>query len=119
VRCSFGFDPNAQRPRYPLPNPSPSRLSAACRHDLHCQPVASVRLEPAHLDYHIVIASHAHGYPSHADTHHKHHFDHTTWTRIDPPEWIGEARCPQLADVLYELEDWWNDTGQHLEIEDE
>jgi hypothetical protein len=61
----------------------------------------------------------AHDYPSHAETHHKHHFDHTTWTRIDPAEWIGEARCPQLVDVLYELEDWWNDTGQHLEIEDE
>jgi hypothetical protein len=41
----------------------------------------------------------AHGYPGHADIHHKHHFNHTTWKRIDPPEWIGEANCPQLVDI--------------------
>jgi hypothetical protein len=33
--------------------------------------------------------------------------------------WIGEANCPQLIDVLDELEDWWHETGQHLhQVED-
>lgn len=58
----------------------------------------------------------AHDYPHHADAHHKHHFDHATWKRLDPPEWIGEADCPQPIDVLYELEDWWRETGQHLDL---
>jgi hypothetical protein len=58
----------------------------------------------------------AHDYPSHADTHHKHHFDHLTWSRLDPPGWLGDANCPQLIDVLYELEDWWHETGQHLNL---
>lgn len=58
----------------------------------------------------------AHDYPNHADTHHKHRFDHTTWKRLDPPEWIGEAGCPQLIEVLTELEDWWHESGQHLDI---
>lgn len=61
----------------------------------------------------------AHDYPDHADAHHKHHFDHTTWKRRDPPEWIGEARCPRLIDVLHELGDWWQEIGQHLDIGEE
>ena len=60
----------------------------------------------------------AHDYPGHADAHHKHHFDHTTWTRLGPPEWIGQVDCPQLIDVLSELEDWWYETGQHLDLGD-
>lgn len=60
----------------------------------------------------------AHGYPGHGDAYHKHHFDHPTWTRIDPPEWIGEERCPRLADVIYDLEDWWGAAGQHLDLEE-
>ncbi len=56
----------------------------------------------------------AHDYPGHPDTHHKHHFDHTTWKRRDQPEWIGEAESPRLIDVLSEVEAWWYESGQHL-----
>jgi hypothetical protein len=59
----------------------------------------------------------AHSYEGHADAHHKHRFDHKTWTPIDPPVWVGEADWPHLSDVINELLGWWNDTGQRLELD--
>jgi hypothetical protein len=53
----------------------------------------------------------------HPDTHHKHTFDHSTWTEKAPPEWIGEERWPHLGDVLAELRQWWETTGQHLDLD--
>jgi len=57
----------------------------------------------------------AHPYPSHADSYHKHRFDHTTWKEIKPPVWIGRAHWPHLSDVIEELRVWWEQTGQFLD----
>ena len=53
----------------------------------------------------------------HADAHHKHRFDPTTWQEIKPPLWIGEDGWPHLSDVVEELRDWWETVGIHLRIE--
>lgn len=53
----------------------------------------------------------------HADAHHMHRFDPTTWREIEPPLWIGEERWPHLSDVVEELRHWWETTGRHLELE--
>lgn len=50
----------------------------------------------------------------HPDAHHKHVFDPTTWAERPPPEWIGEERRRNLSDVIAELRQWWEATGQHL-----
>jgi hypothetical protein len=54
----------------------------------------------------------------HEDAHHKHRFDHTTWTEIEPPQWIGEERWPHLNEVVEELRDWWESEGKLLGLED-
>lgn len=54
----------------------------------------------------------------HADAHHKHRFDHTTWREIDPPEWIGEERWSTLGEVIEELHEWWYETGRFLFAEE-
>jgi hypothetical protein len=53
----------------------------------------------------------------HRDAHHKHRFDHRTWRRINPPDWISEEGWPHLSDAIEELREWWETTGQHLNIE--
>ena len=50
----------------------------------------------------------------HADAHHKHLYDHRTWDEVTPPEWIGHDRRPFLRDVIEELRQWWETTGQFL-----
>jgi hypothetical protein len=52
----------------------------------------------------------------HPDAHRKHRFDHSTWTEIAPPVWIGEDRWPHLSDVIEELREWWESTGRHLDL---
>lgn len=66
------------------------------------------------LDRPIFRYDNAHVYrrEGHADEHHKHRFDSTTWQEIEPPEWIGRARWPHLSEVVEELESWWRTTGQ-------
>jgi hypothetical protein len=59
----------------------------------------------------------AHTYCAQANAHHKHRFDYMTWQPIHPPEWVGEARWPHLSEVIDELQTWWNETGQHLELD--
>ena len=53
----------------------------------------------------------------HADAHHKHRFDPTTWQEIEPPLWIGEEHWPHLSDVVEELRDWCETTGRLLRLE--
>jgi hypothetical protein len=53
----------------------------------------------------------------HADAHHKHRFDPTTWQEIKPPVWIGEESWPHLSDVVEELRKWWETAGMHMGIE--
>ncbi|MGI8642707.1 MAG: toxin-antitoxin system TumE family protein [Thermomicrobiales bacterium] len=60
--------------------------------------------------------AHAYSREGHADEHHKHRFDPTTWQEIKPPEWIGRARWPHLSEVVEELEAWWRTAGQHLDL---
>lgn len=52
--------------------------------------------------------------PGHADAHHKHRFDPTTWQEIKPPRWFGVERWPHLSEAVEELRDWWETTGRHL-----
>jgi hypothetical protein len=59
---------------------------------------------------------HVYSREGHPDAHHKHIFDHSTWRERTPPEWIGEDRWPHLSDVLEELRQWWESTGQHLDL---
>jgi hypothetical protein len=35
---------------------------------------------------------------------------------VDPLEWIGEVRRPHLSDVIEELRQWWETTGQFLDL---
>ncbi len=56
----------------------------------------------------------AHGYPGHADDHHKHCVDYRVWEYIEPPEWIGHDRWPHISDVVEELQLWWLEIGQYL-----
>jgi len=56
----------------------------------------------------------AHPYTEHPDDHHKHFYDLVTWQEVDPPQWVGRNALPTLAEVLEELYDWWNETGQFL-----
>ncbi|HEX5498394.1 MAG TPA: hypothetical protein VFX03_04170, partial [Thermomicrobiales bacterium] len=55
--------------------------------------------------------------PGHEDAHHKHLFDPATWREKLPEEWIGFDRWPHLNEVIEELRDWWETTGQLLGIE--
>ncbi len=55
--------------------------------------------------------AHCHGYAGHKDEHHKH-----IWEQIDPPEWVGRSGWPHLNEVIEELQDWWEETGQHLDL---
>lgn len=50
----------------------------------------------------------------HEDEHHRHRYDYTTWTEVSPPEWIGRDRQPQIRDVIVELQEWWQEIGQHI-----
>lgn len=58
-----------------------------------------------------------HPHAGHADAHHKHCYDHTTWEEIRPPEWVGRDNWRHLSDVIAELQAWWDETGQHLGLE--
>jgi hypothetical protein len=60
--------------------------------------------------------SHSYVREGHPDPHHRHRFDHRTWQEITPPEWIGKGRWPQLSDVIEELRQWWETTGQFLDL---
>lgn len=55
--------------------------------------------------------AHRYAHEGHADEHHKHRFNHTTWQEINPPEWVGRERWPHLDAVIQELSDWWRETG--------
>lgn len=50
----------------------------------------------------------------HPDAHHKHRFNHVTWTEIEPPLHVGHDRWPTLGDVIDELATWWEETGRFL-----
>ena len=58
----------------------------------------------------------AHPHADHQDAHHKHVFNPRTWEEQIPPDWIGRDGWPHLSDVLKELEDWWFEIGQHLDL---
>ncbi|MGH2614134.1 MAG: toxin-antitoxin system TumE family protein [Thermomicrobiales bacterium] len=60
---------------------------------------------------------HAYSREEHPDAHHKHIFNHGTWEEIVPPVWVGEASRPQLSDVIEELRQWWEATGQYLDLQ--
>jgi hypothetical protein len=60
----------------------------------------------------------AHSYLGHGDAHHKHRFDHFTWERIEPPEWVGQETWPHLNEVIEELRTWWYEIGQNLHLEE-
>lgn len=51
----------------------------------------------------------------HADAYHKHVFDPSTGTELPhSPEWVGLPDWPTLREVLDELFEWWQETGQYL-----
>lgn len=56
----------------------------------------------------------AHTHPGHEDEHHKHIFDHRTWQEIRPPACVTRAGWPTLGQVIDELYEWWQETGQFL-----
>lgn len=58
----------------------------------------------------------AHSHEGHADEHHKHRYDPSTWQAITPVEWIGHDRWPHLNVVIEELREWWESTGQFLDL---
>lgn len=60
--------------------------------------------------------AHRYAREGHADEHHKHRFDPATWQEIEPPEWIGRDRWPHLNEVIEELREWWETTGQFLNL---
>lgn len=64
----------------------------------------------------IVRYDNAHRYAreGHADEHHRHRYNHSTWQEIEPPEWIGRDRWPHLNEVIEEVREWWEVTGRHL-----
>jgi hypothetical protein len=43
-------------------------------------------------------------------------FDHSTWREVGTPIWIGRSAWPHLSQVLEELQAWWRDTGQYVDI---
>ncbi len=104
-----------------------------CRHGLFVDVVKTLEVDRRHrartirYSYHagirgpqgrpILRYDNAHPYPGHADAHHKHRFDHTTWKPIEPPDWVGHDGWPHLSDVLGELKAWWDAVGQHLGAE--
>lgn len=56
----------------------------------------------------------AHRHPHHEDEHHRHRYDPSTWDEIVPPEWVGRDNWPHLNEVVEELREWWEATGQRL-----
>jgi hypothetical protein len=56
----------------------------------------------------------AHPHPGHIDEHHKHLFDLQTWREIKPPVCVTRAGWPTLGQVIEELFEWWEETGQFL-----
>jgi len=52
----------------------------------------------------------------HDDEHHRHRYDCLNWQEIEPPEWIGQNRWPHLSQVIEELQEWWINTGQYLDL---
>lgn len=58
--------------------------------------------------------AHRYAREGHGDEHHRHRYDHATWQEIEPPEWIGRGGWPHLNEVIEELRDWWETTGQRL-----
>ncbi len=69
---------------------------------------------PSHRPIFRYDNSHTYLREGHPDAFHKHRFDHQTWEEVRPPEWIGYDNWPTLADVIEELYDWWQKTGQFL-----
>jgi hypothetical protein len=55
----------------------------------------------------------------HLDAHHKHLYSWETNQQTGAPEWIGEAKWPTLSEVLYELYDWWQETGKFLSLDED
>lgn len=63
--------------------------------------------------------AHQYSSPEHHDAFHRHDFDPATnEQRPGLPAWIGQENWPTLADVLAELEEWWYETGQHLNLQE-
>lgn len=62
--------------------------------------------------------AHRYAREGHEDEHHKHRFDSATWQEIEPPVWVGRERWPHLSNVIEELIEWWESTGQHLDLGD-
>ena len=58
------------------------------------------------------------GRAGHPDEHHRHRFDPLTWREVQPPEWIGGERRPDLAGVIEELRQWWETIGRSLDLPD-
>lgn len=56
----------------------------------------------------------AHTYRGHADEHHKHSRDPSTWEEFGRPIWVGRDQWPHLNDIIEELREWWETTGRHL-----
>lgn len=56
--------------------------------------------------------AHTYAREGHADAHHKHRYDYSTWEEIRPAEWVGYDHWPTLADVLEELYAWWQEIGR-------
>jgi len=56
----------------------------------------------------------AHKYRGHSDEHHKHCFDPSNWEEIGRPVWVGRDQWPHLDEIIEELREWWEDSGQHL-----
>ena len=56
----------------------------------------------------------AHPHPGHEDEHHKHIFNPVTWREIKPPVCVTRSGWPTLGQVIQELFDWWQETGQFL-----
>ena len=57
----------------------------------------------------------AHGerpHPGHQDPFHKHTFD-------GQMEWIGLASWPTLFQVIEELHEWWEESGQYLHLDEQ
>lgn len=57
----------------------------------------------------------AHPWPHHADAHHKHVYSPPGSPEPGRVTWVGYDDWPSLFDVVQELRDWWEETGQYLD----
>lgn len=105
----------------------------ACRHGLFIDVDKTLEINrrgqarTVRYDYHAGIVGpegkavfrydNAHGCSGHPDHHHRHRFDVQTWGQIEPPEWVGHGAWPYLSDVIEELRNRWEATGQHLGLD--